>query len=147
VVLHALRRAQLQPGHSVFVIGTGSIGILACSLAKALGASRVAAADINRARLGFTKSNGMADDVFHIDISKSNTRLLPTKATTNGATNGVAPAIPATTAEENIRRSRDTATEALHAFGEPDGFDIVMECTGVESSAQMGVFVRCFLFA
>jgi len=131
VVLHALRRAQLQPGQTVFVLGTGSIGILACSVAKALGASRVAAADINRGRLEFTKAHGLTDDVYHVDISaKPPPSRVPVKGT-----------LP-TPAEESIRRSRDNATAALDVCGAPDGFDIVMECTGVESSAQMGIFVR-----
>jgi len=30
---------------------------------------------------------------------------------------------------------------ALSAFGSPEGFDIVFECTGAESAIQMSVFV------
>jgi L-iditol 2-dehydrogenase len=30
---------------------------------------------------------------------------------------------------------------ALSAFGAPEGFDIVFECTGAESAIQMSIFV------
>lgn len=127
VILHAIRRASLQPGHTVFVLGTGSIGILACALARMLGASRIVAADINRARLDWTLAHGVADDVYHVPPVIRPTEPLKSKA----------PGV-----DEGIRRSKENATEALSGFGMPDGFDLVMECTGVESSAQMGIFVR-----
>jgi len=124
VVLHALRRAALQPGHSVLVLGTGSIGILTCALAKALGASRVAAADINSARLDWTHSHNFADDVYQVQLPPRDS----------------VPAKNINSTEESIRRSRENAGEALRVCAAPEGFDIVMECTGAESSAQMGIF-------
>lgn len=41
VALHAVRRAQVFPGASVCVVGTGAIGLLAGQWAKILGAGRV----------------------------------------------------------------------------------------------------------
>lgn len=129
VVLHAIRRASLQPGQSVLVLGAGSIGILACSLARTLGASRVAAADINRARLDWALAHGVADDIFQVPTAPRSSDSVSIKSRSSPA-------------DEGIRRSKENATEALRSFGLLDGFDIVIECTGVESSAQMGIFVR-----
>lgn len=116
VLVHASRRAGLTKGHSVLVLGTGAIGILACALAKTLGASRVAAIDINDARLDFVKKNGFAQQVF----------CFP-------------PADRPQTPEEQLRRAKDNALTALAAFGKEDGFDVVFECSGAESSIQMSV--------
>jgi len=49
--LHALRKARLQPGESVAVLGVGGLGISAIQLAKALGAGDVFAVDINPRKL------------------------------------------------------------------------------------------------
>ena len=123
-----MRRSSLQPGQTVLVLGVGTIGILACALAKALGASRVAAVDINYARLEWVKAHGLADDIF---------RVLPAAPRPDAAIKSKISA-----QDEGIRRSKENATEAMRIFGLTDGFDIVMECTGAETSTQMGIFVR-----
>ena len=48
---HALRKARLVAGESVAVIGAGGLGLSAVQLARALGASRVWAVDVNPERL------------------------------------------------------------------------------------------------
>ncbi|GJJ14906.1 hypothetical protein Clacol_009176 [Clathrus columnatus] len=133
VVLHALRRASLQPGHTVLVLGAGSIGILAAAVAKALGASRVAAADINRARLDWAHGHGIADDIYHIELSSPSSTS--TRSNNNAEKNS-----NSKPGDESIRRARENSQHALKVFGALEGFDIVMECTGAESSAQMGIF-------
>jgi L-iditol 2-dehydrogenase len=50
-VLRGQRRANLQPGQTVLVIGSGISGLLHIKLARALGAGRIVATDINRYRL------------------------------------------------------------------------------------------------
>ncbi len=50
-VLRGQRRAHLQPGNTVLVIGSGIAGLLHVQLARALGAGRVIATDINDYRL------------------------------------------------------------------------------------------------
>jgi L-iditol 2-dehydrogenase len=50
-VLRGQRLAQIQPGNSVLVIGSGIAGLLHVQLARALGAGRVIATDINDYRL------------------------------------------------------------------------------------------------
>lgn len=61
-VLRGQRLARLKPGQSVFVIGSGISGILHIALARASGAGRVIASDINEYRLKSAKRFG-ADEV------------------------------------------------------------------------------------
>ncbi|HEX5220842.1 MAG TPA: zinc-binding dehydrogenase [Verrucomicrobiae bacterium] len=56
--LHALRKARLQPGEGVAVFGVGGLGVSAIQLAKALGAERVFAVDINARKLELAESLG-----------------------------------------------------------------------------------------
>jgi L-iditol 2-dehydrogenase len=121
VLIHASRRAALSAGQTVLVYGVGTIGLLACALAKAHGCSRVLAVDINQARLSFAKRHGFAEDVLCL------------------------PAGPKTKSpEEQLRRARENADRILEAFGEDNGFDVVFECTGAESCIQMAIHVRHF---
>ena len=56
--LHALRKARLQPGESVAVFGVGGLGVSAIQLARALGAGKVFAVDINPRKLDLASSLG-----------------------------------------------------------------------------------------
>ena len=121
VLIHASRRAALSAGQTVLVYGVGTIGLLACALAKSRGCSRVVAVDINQARLSFAKRHGFAEDVLCL------------------------PACPkAKSPEEQLRRARENADRILEAFGDDNGFDVVFECTGAESCIQMAIHVRNF---
>jgi L-iditol 2-dehydrogenase len=57
-ILRGQRRARLQPGQSVLVIGSGISGLLHIQLARALGAGLIAATDINAYRLEAAKRFG-----------------------------------------------------------------------------------------
>ncbi|KAI6040928.1 chaperonin 10-like protein [Pisolithus marmoratus] len=116
VLIHASRRANLTEGQRVLVFGVGSIGILACALAKSYGAAQVAAVDINQQRLDFAKSNGFA----------SRTYCLPAVD-------------KAKTTDEQLRQARVNIHKVLADFDTPDGYDIVFECTGAESCIQMSI--------
>jgi L-iditol 2-dehydrogenase len=66
-VLRGQKIAHLQPGQTVFIIGGGIAGLLHLKLARALGASSVVVADINKKRLIFAEQFGakaaiLADD-------------------------------------------------------------------------------------
>ncbi|MBI4844248.1 MAG: alcohol dehydrogenase catalytic domain-containing protein [Nitrospirae bacterium] len=63
-VMRGQRLAGLRPGQSVFVIGSGISGLIHLKLARALGAGRIFASDINNYRLNAAKSFG-ADAVFN----------------------------------------------------------------------------------
>ncbi|CAH2049048.1 unnamed protein product, partial [Iphiclides podalirius] len=58
VGIHACRRAGLQAGHNVLVLGAGPIGLVTMLAAKAMGASAVAITDILQSRLDFAKQLG-----------------------------------------------------------------------------------------
>lgn len=49
--LHALNKARLRPGETAAIFGVGGLGISAVQLARALGAARVFAVDINPRKL------------------------------------------------------------------------------------------------
>ncbi|RMF93788.1 MAG: alcohol dehydrogenase [Candidatus Schekmanbacteria bacterium] len=63
-VLRGQRIAGFKPGDSVLVIGSGISGLLHIKLAKALGAGRIIATDINEFRIDSAKKCG-ADAVFN----------------------------------------------------------------------------------
>jgi len=106
----------LTAGQTVLVYGVGAIGLLACAVAKSLGASRVVAIDINQSRLDFAKNNGFA----------SQTYCLP-------------PSDKSKTTEDALRRAKENAQLALSEFDAPSGFDVIFECTGAEPVIQMSV--------
>jgi propanol-preferring alcohol dehydrogenase len=66
--LHALSKARFQAGETVAVFGVGGLGMSAIQLARALGAGKVFAVDINRrkletaARFGAQSVNAAVDD-------------------------------------------------------------------------------------
>ncbi|RPB04387.1 GroES-like protein [Choiromyces venosus 120613-1] len=53
VGVHVVRQAEVKPGNSVVVFGVGPVGLLCCAVAKAFGATKVVAVDINDSRLEF----------------------------------------------------------------------------------------------
>jgi L-iditol 2-dehydrogenase len=63
-VLRGQRRANMQPGQSVLIIGSGIAGLLHIKLAQALGAGRVVATDISSYRLEAARRLG-ADAAIH----------------------------------------------------------------------------------
>lgn len=56
--LHALRKAQMQPGDTVAIFGVGGLGVSAVQLALALGARVVYAVDIRAAKLELAERLG-----------------------------------------------------------------------------------------
>lgn len=57
-VLHALRRGAMRPGERVVVIGAGGLGLSAVQVARALGAGRVLAVDVNPVKLAAAERCG-----------------------------------------------------------------------------------------
>lgn len=59
VALHAVKRAEIRPGESVCVIGTGAIGLLAAQWAKLRGAGRVCVKGRSAAKAEFARKCGV----------------------------------------------------------------------------------------
>jgi L-iditol 2-dehydrogenase len=98
-VLRGQRRAHLQPGHSVLVIGSGIAGLLHVQLAQALGAGRVVATDIVDYRLKAAQKLG-ADAVIRAEEDVparlrqvNNGRLADLVVVCTGATHAIAQAL------------------------------------------------------
>lgn len=106
VAVHGVRLADVRPGQTVLVLGSGTIGLLAAATARAYGAKDVCIADINTAKLDFAREY-LACDVFIPDTSLS--------------------------PEQDAKR-------LMTERNMEDGFDVVLECTGVESSVQTGIY-------
>jgi len=70
-VLRGQRLARFKPGQSVFVIGSGISGLLHIALARASGAGRVIASDINPYRLSLAKKFGADETLLAKDVNPS----------------------------------------------------------------------------
>jgi len=55
VGVHVTRQAEIKPGQSVVIFGAGPVGLLCCAVARAYGADKIVAVDINEERLKFAK--------------------------------------------------------------------------------------------
>ena len=64
VALHALRRAKLEMGEQILIIGMGIIGQIAITLARMQGASKIIAMDLSDQRLELARRRG-ADELVH----------------------------------------------------------------------------------
>lgn len=53
IAVHSVKLAGVTTGQSILVFGAGSIGLLCCAVARALGASTVLSVDIEQSRLTF----------------------------------------------------------------------------------------------
>lgn len=116
VVLHASRRADLRAGQTVLVLGAGPVGLLACLMARACGASKVALADLDARRLEFAKSHSFASH--YVEIPRG----------------------PRVSGQEALDEAKKNATLAKEAVG-LTGFDVVFECTGAEPAIQLAIYV------
>lgn len=81
-VLRGQRLARFKPGESVFVIGSGISGLLHIALARASGAGRIIASDLNEFRLQGARRFGadevlLAKDVNPVKIREINRGFLP----------------------------------------------------------------------
>jgi L-iditol 2-dehydrogenase len=61
IAVHCVKLANISPTSSVVVFGAGPIGLLCCAVARAYGASRILAIDINESRLAFAKEYAATD--------------------------------------------------------------------------------------
>ncbi|KAG8825714.1 hypothetical protein FRC17_008558 [Serendipita sp. 399] len=110
--------AQVRANQVVAVFGAGPVGLLCMAVAKALGARRVIAIDIQQSRLDFAKSYA-ANDTFKPG--------------------------PLNEGEKRMDYSRRTAQELKQSLNitdaGPDGVDVVIEASGAEVCIQTGYFL------
>ena len=120
VAIQACRRAHITQGSSTLVLGAGSIGLLCAAMAKVTGSSNVVIADIQQERAEFATHHGFAHQGFTV----------PTRR--------------AQTTKEKLEVAKETAaslTEKIpNGTGSTDGFDVVLECTGVEACTQTAIY-------
>jgi L-iditol 2-dehydrogenase len=75
-VLRGQRLARLSPGQTVFVIGSGISGLLHIALARASGAGRIIASDINEYRLRAAKKFGADEAMDAKEVNPSRVRQI-----------------------------------------------------------------------
>ncbi len=122
VALQGARRAGITVGQSVLVLGGGAVGLLGCEISKALGATHVSVVDISKDRVDFAVRECFANGGW----------VMPRKPRPE-------------TKEAGLVVAKETAVEILEWAGGDlaEGFDVVLECTGVESCMQSAIHVSC----
>lgn len=121
VAIHAVRRADIQPGQSCLIFGAGAVGLLCAAAATHAGCGIVIIADIDESRLAFAQANGFADFTYTVKPRR-------------GAN-----------LEENLGIAREVANSigalsspSLDKLGRPK---FVFECTGAEACVQASIYV------
>ena len=61
VGVHITKQASIKPGDTVVVFGAGPVGLLCMAVARAFGACKVVAVDINEQRLEFATTYAATD--------------------------------------------------------------------------------------
>jgi len=117
-VVRGQRRTNLQPGHSVLVLGGGLSGLLNIALTRALGAGRIMATDINAYRLEAAQRAG-ADVV--IDAREANA---PERVRQANGGRGADHVIVCTAAPVAFQQALDSVDQGgtilLYAINTPD---------------------------
>ena len=120
VAIHASRRAQIVQESSTLVLGAGAVGLLCAAMAKVAGSSNVVIADIQQERVNFATQHGFAQEGFTV----------PAKRGRN--------------IDEKLQIAKEIAALATEKIpngtGTTGGFDVVIECTGVEACTQTAIY-------
>ena len=120
VAIQASRRAQITQGSSTLVFGAGAVGLLCAAMAKVAGSSRVVITDIQQERVKFATQYGFAHEGFTV------------------------PARRGQNIDEKLQIAKEAAALAaeniLNGKGSATGFDVVLECTGVENCTQAAIY-------
>lgn len=119
VAIHAINRSDLKTGQSVLILGAGAVGLLCASVARVAGASRVTIVDIEQSRLDF--ATGKAKGVQAV---AEDSVLIPMRADEG---------------EGKAEFAARTAKMVLNTAPEEEQFDVVFECTGVESCVNTSI--------
>lgn len=98
VAVHIVNLAPVKPGQSVVVYGAGPVGLLCMAVAKAFGAARVIAVDVNNERLDFARQYA-ADATFKPNVGEIAADAASRLIQETGLEEGAEVAIEATGAE------------------------------------------------
>lgn len=110
--------AQVKANQNVAVFGAGPVGLLSMAVAKALGARRVIAIDIQQSRLDFAKSYSATDIFMPGKMQEGETKMAYS------------------------RRTAQAMKDQLKlADAGPDGVDVIIEASGAEVCIQMGYWL------
>ena len=134
VAIHAVRRSGIsiesgsgRQGMHVkasLVLGAGTIGLMTAAVLRVSGVRTVVVADVNEARVSFAVENGSADR--GVVVERSSEEAQTTEDKMIWARQGAK------------RLGKVCRYGSLDAIGE---FDVVLECTGVESCVQTAIYV------
>jgi len=69
-VWSALKKSRVHNGDNVLILGAGPIGLIACQMARVLGAGQVVLCDVLQTRLATAKSLHVADEYFGSPLSE-----------------------------------------------------------------------------
>jgi D-xylulose reductase len=119
VAVHAVYRVgNFQASQSIAVFGCGPVGLLCMAVAKASGASRIIAVDVNSARLDFAKKYAATDAYIPPIIEQGEGKL------------------------EYSRRNaaRMKAELGIEDTG-PHAIDLVIDASGAEPSIQTAFYI------
>ena len=135
VGIHAVRRSGLlgddaergkakNEAKACLVLGAGTIGLMTAAVLRASGVQTIVVADVSKGRVTFAVENGFADRGIVVER----------------------PTSQAGTVEAQLRKVKGVAKRfgkechygSLEAIGE---FDMVFECTGLESCVQTAIYV------
>ncbi|KAG6336852.1 hypothetical protein ID866_2248 [Astraeus odoratus] len=117
VAVHSvIKQGAFRTTQSIVVFGCGPVGLLCMAVAKAVGACRIIAVDINPSRLDFAKSYAATDVFLPPQQQEGETRI--------GFSKRVAAAMKA---------ELDIAERG------PKGIDLVVDASGAEVSIQTGI--------
>lgn len=121
VAIHAVRRAKLDKGANVLILGAGAVGLLTAAMLRTAEVGSIAIADVAGSRVEFAKEHGFAD--VGVEVPRANPESL-------------------STLEGRLSNAKETAVVLMKAANgaEDAQFDAVFECTGVESCAQISIY-------
>jgi 2-desacetyl-2-hydroxyethyl bacteriochlorophyllide A dehydrogenase len=72
-VYNAIRKCRVETGDAILILGAGSIGLIACQVARILGADHIVLADVLKGRLDTAEAQGIADAYLSISGNGSPT--------------------------------------------------------------------------
>lgn len=144
VAIHAVNRAQPEPGSTALVIGAGTVGLLTAAMARQSGCVAVTICDVDQGRVDYALDNGFATQGYVVP-RPLHTSSSSSSVVSSGASDGIM--TPAScfssTLDGKLESARSLAREVLLASTtsspplyeddeEDDGVDVTFECTGKE---------------